>query len=286
MRLFIYLTIVLVSLFDIQAQNYQVLYTEQINNNDNIVLMNLDGKSHHLTSHNRKDSSPMMSPDGKYLVFTSERVGWWKIWKMNIAEKTFTQLTNSSNAEYNPSWSPDGKSIVFVSTRTGKQEIFVMSSVGGNIKRISGSGASNVMPYWGQDNYIYYSSKIDSYYQIVKCLPDGTKREVLTSGNSNKLMPRVSRDASKILYYGDEHGNVEIYRLDIPEMTSKRLTNHPLMDMRANWSPDGQWIVFERGNKSDNHHVYIMDANGDNQRQLTFKNYNYSPSFSTIKLKD
>ena len=92
-------------------------------------------------------------------------------------------------------------------------------------------------------------------------------------------MPQISNDLSEILYYGDQDGNLEIYLLEINSKTSKRLTNHPLMDIRPRWSPDNNKIVFERGNKGDNHHIYVMDNDGCNLKQITFSNYNYSPSF-------
>ena len=67
-----------------------VVFTHQENNNDNIFLIDPSGTLKAITNNNRKDSSPSVSPDGKWIVFTSERIGWWKIWKMNLEIKEFT----------------------------------------------------------------------------------------------------------------------------------------------------------------------------------------------------
>jgi TolB protein len=261
------------------GQENEILFTKQVNNNDNIFLINMEGQLKQVTNHNRKDSSPMISPDGRLMVFTSERVGWWKIWLLDTEKNEFKQLTNSNSAEYSPSWSPDGKHIVFVSTRDGNDDIYTMNRDGENLKNISNKENSNTMPSWGLDNLIYYSSKIDGVYQIVRCKPDGSNEEIITNDSDNKLMPQLSNDLTKILYYGDKDGNLEIYTLNIKNKATLRLTNNPLMDMRPRWSTDNESIVFERGNKGNNHHIYIMSVKDKKVKQLTFKNYNYSPSF-------
>lgn len=263
--------------FNCAAQS--IIFTKQINNNDNLYILSVDGKTTQLTNHPRKDSSPMVSPDGLHIVLTSERQGWWKIWSMDINGKNPIQLTFSSNAEYSPSWSPDGESIVFISTRDGNQDIYTMSSDGKNQKNVTQSSASDADPFWANNGYIYYASKRDQHYQISRIKPDGTGQEWITNSNGNKFMPQLSNNGSKILYYGDESGNTDIHILDLNTQKSTRLTNHPLLDMRPRWSKDNKFIVFERGNKGNNHHIFIMDTNGENIKQLTFKNYNYTPSF-------
>lgn len=113
----------------------------------------------------------------------------------------------------------------------------------------------------------------------MKCKPDGSDRQQLTQGKGDKLMPQTSTDGQSILYYGSQDGNMEIYVLDIDSKRTRRLTDNPLMDMRPRWSPDGEMVVFERGNKRDNHHIFMMDRDGNNERQLTTRHYNYAPSF-------
>lgn len=264
---------------DLIAQYPDITFTRQVNNNDHIYQMDDQGKLTQVTNHPRKDSSPMISPDSKSMVFTSERVGWWKIWIMNLENGTFKQLTQSSTAEYSPSWSPDGQNIVFVSSRNGQQDLFVMNMDGAQQTNITNTTKPDMMPFWASDDRIYYSSKVDGHYQILSCNPDGTMSKIITTSPSNKMMPQLSNDRKSMLYYGDQDGNLEIYVLKLIDRTISRLTNHPLMDMRPRWSADNLWIVFERGNKGNNHHIYIMKTDGSDLKQLTFKNYNYAPSF-------
>lgn len=263
--------------FRIAAQN--IVYTRQINNNDDLIIIDKEGKQTTLTNHPRKDSSPMISPDGKMVVFTSERVGWWKIWTLDLATKNYRQLTNQSSADYSPSWSPNGGKIAFTSSRNGNQEIYLMDKDGSNKVNITNSPTEDVMPFWAKDGFIYFSTALEDHYQIARIRPNGDSKEILTHSKNNKLMPQLSNDGTSILYYGDRDGNMEIYILNISSKEVIRLTNHPLMDIRPRWSPDNRKIVFERGNKGNNHHIFLMDTNGENVEQLTFQHYNYTPSF-------
>lgn len=271
--------LLIISSIPLAAGDPPILFTKQINNVDNLYLITSDGKLQKITDHSRKDSSPMASPDGKYIAFTSERVGWWKIWLMNVENNSFKQLTTSRSAEYAPCWSPNGKQIVFVTSRDGNAELYTMSATGQNLRNITQNPANDNLPSWGADNRIYYSTKIEGFFQIAAINPDGSDRQIITEGKTHKYMPQLSPNQKRLLFYSDAGNNSDVYIMNINGSGIQRLTDHPLLDIRPRWSPDGQKIVFERGNKQDNQHIFIMNADGSAKRQLTTADYNYAPSF-------
>jgi len=65
------------------------------------------------------------------------------------------------------------------------------------------------------------------------------------------------------------NGNTDIYRVSSSGGASTRLTTTPGIDIGGSYSPDGSKIVFE-SDRSGSQQCYVMDADGDNQRRISF----------------
>ncbi len=63
----------------------------------------------------KKDRHPRWSPDGKHLLFESNRSGSGQLWVIGLDGGEARQLTTISTEASNAIWSPDGKHIAFVS---------------------------------------------------------------------------------------------------------------------------------------------------------------------------
>ncbi|HEV2946483.1 MAG TPA: S9 family peptidase [Gemmataceae bacterium] len=74
-----------------------------------------DGKPRPLTNTTKKDSHPRWSPDGKQILFESNRSGEGQLWVIDVNGGEARQLTTISSEAGNGLWSPDGKWIAFVS---------------------------------------------------------------------------------------------------------------------------------------------------------------------------
>ncbi|HRV93866.1 MAG TPA: SH3 domain-containing protein [Anaerolineae bacterium] len=91
------------------------------------------------------DSSPVFSPDGRYIAVTSKLQNEYSIFRMNsdgsgrvrltqtplwvpVQADTAGQLWN----DVSPTWSPDGSLIAFLTDRTGRWEIWLMNADGSN----------------------------------------------------------------------------------------------------------------------------------------------------------
>ena len=70
------------------------------------------GKATRLTSGLAYDAQPRYSPDGKKIVFVSDRSGGDNVWTLSLDLKDTTQVTQGNNNLYaSPDYSPDGKYI-------------------------------------------------------------------------------------------------------------------------------------------------------------------------------
>jgi hypothetical protein len=89
------------------------------------------GQLRHLTHGYFDDRDPAWSPDGKWMVFSSDRTiygndGFFNLSLMNLETGRIMYLTKGPEADFQPVWSPDGSEIAYVGNENGGQNIFVM----------------------------------------------------------------------------------------------------------------------------------------------------------------
>src|SRR5262249_42705900 len=74
------------------------------------------GAPKQLTNCPKRDRHPRFSPDGKHVLFESNRSGAYQLWVIGLDGGEARQLTTISTEANGAIWSPDGKLIAFQST--------------------------------------------------------------------------------------------------------------------------------------------------------------------------
>lgn len=88
------------------------------------------GDAKRLTINNANDYDINWSPDGKKLVFSSDRGGNFNIFTIDVATRAEKQVSTGSSDENSPTWSPDGKRIAFL--RSGADGGIYVAAVDGS----------------------------------------------------------------------------------------------------------------------------------------------------------
>jgi eukaryotic-like serine/threonine-protein kinase len=81
---------------------------------EDLFVMRRDGSGlRQLTNDPFKDRTPRWSPDGRHIIFFTDRTGRYELWQINPDGREAKQLTWTTGAGINIShWSPDGRAIL------------------------------------------------------------------------------------------------------------------------------------------------------------------------------
>ena len=139
-----------------------------------------------LISSTRRQDSPRFSPNGRHVVFASDRTGSIEIWKCDSEGNNPVQLTSIGGPlTGSPRWSPDGEWIVFDSRHEGNANIYVVSAEGGPLRTITTKESEDAVPSWSHDGeWIYFASDRGGDQQIWKIpvAAGGTPMQVTRRG--------------------------------------------------------------------------------------------------------
>src|SRR5262245_27088193 len=93
----------------------RLVYGSQASGNVDVWITTADGKEQRqLTRDPQNDVMPAVTPDGRHIVFTSDRTGGRNIWRMEIDGGGLKHLTRGQFDNF-PSLSPDGRWVVYSS---------------------------------------------------------------------------------------------------------------------------------------------------------------------------
>ncbi len=214
-------------------------------------------KINQVTTHQALDYNPLISPDAKWIVFTSERLGNPKIFIKSLENKSETPLfiDHESSMQDQAAISPDGNWIVFTSTHEGQSDIYRL-------------------PFHPKE-------KLN--------VEDAVN---LTNDKGGDFRPSFSPDGSQIVFSSDRNHPIKahpifvfamsrtgnIYSMNINGENQTRLTKNDFWNGSPSYSADGKKIFFYGGPR-DAYRIYSMNLDGGNQLVISPEGINaISPS--------
>lgn len=173
------------------------------------------GKAELVTDGMAVDVHPRFSPDGKHLLFISDRTGSENAWYINLETDEEHQLTKDNNDEMiNAEWSPDGDYIVVSRGRRIFKLWMIHKDSGSGTKIVDTPNALKAIdPSFSADGrYVYYSRRFGAWnynaqmpqYSIGVYDRKTGDNSVLVSKYGSAFTPTPSPDG-KYLVYGTRH---------------------------------------------------------------------------------
>ncbi len=138
-------------------------------------------------------------------------------------------------------------------------------------------------PHWSSDGRtIVFESTKDGKSAIYTIYADGKNLLKLTDGGEDG-QPRWSRDGKKIVFYSQRDGHMQLFLMNADGSDQHKLTNDADFDYLPDFSPKGDYVVFQsrKERPAIAHDIYIIRSDGTNRTLLTDgKNGYTSPKWS------
>ena len=227
--------------------------------NRNIWTMNADGSvRQQLTKDQGRNWSPSMTPDGRYIVYTSTRNNISHIWRMDADGSNQRQLT-FGDQQWSPNISPDGKWIIYAGV-DGKEfpTAWKIPIEGGTPVRVSTSEAFAIYVS-PRDGKMAFEpvDRPEGQIKISVISPEGGEPVKTLTLPKTKASAYVhwTPDGRAIAFTDSRDGEANIWTLAVDgESEAKPLTNfktESIFDFA--WSADGKQLAAIRG-------TYVRDA--------------------------
>jgi dipeptidyl aminopeptidase/acylaminoacyl peptidase len=214
-----------------------------------------------LTRAGAEDRQPVYSPDGRYLVFSSNRTGNLDLWRLTLADGEERQLTDDPADDWDPSFTPDGSGLLWSSNRGGHFEIWEMAVDGSGARQVTNDGADAENPTASPDGWVVYNSFHPDKAGVWKVRRDGTGAARVVAGATT--LPELSPDGRLVLYVADyvgrQQGMLRAVRLaDGVEVFATPFPYARLNDGRARWLRGGGAFAFVADDPRGRGTVYLQ----------------------------
>ncbi len=152
-----------------------------------------------------QDFAPVLSPDGKQVVYASDRNDNVHLYLMNWDGSDARQLTDLPGRQIAPVWSPDSRYVAFNGIVNRNWDIYVVD--------------------------VICSESSDCLWR-------------LTNAPSMDIDPAWSPDSSGITFISRGNGQADVYVVDSDGNNLRQVTNALADEINPEWTPDGRAVVF------------------------------------------
>ena len=206
-------------------------------------------------------NNPKLTPDGRYIVFSSKQSGTARIWRMDADGRNLVQLTKEkpNYGDFQPQITPDGKTIIYQEYASGAngESAFMRVSIDGgestviyrdtqyNVHNQSISPDGKLIAY---DSY--RKSDFDKKVRVAMLGDDGAFGETVREFSTDLVNSHIwSPDGKSLTFLSNRSGAPNLWRQPLDGSLPQ-----PLTDFKSGrifnyaWTADGKNLLIVRGN--------------------------------------
>ncbi|OPY71197.1 MAG: translocation protein TolB [Syntrophorhabdus sp. PtaU1.Bin002] len=249
----------------------RVIFVGGGSRNKDVYTASIDGTGvKRVTSFRNITVSPSISPDGRYLAYTSYKEGKPNLFIMDLETGKDVYAERDEGMKLGTAWT--GKSTLGYAKTSGKfSTIYTVDPTSGKKKAVLTKEGILTSPSFSPDGtkMAFVSDMYGTPQIFIRYLSSGEIKRLTYSGNYN-TSPSFSPKGDLIAFVAKVGGSFEICTMSIDGSNQRVLTSGGINDS-PQFSPCGRYIIYS-SKKGSRYAVYVMLYNGENKRVLKFTN--------------
>jgi len=230
------------------------------------------GQARRLTFDDSFGGAPAWTPDGRFIVFPSQRAGSLTLWRVPAVGGEAEPILVSTGEDTDPEISRDGRRLIYTNTRNNYM-LTVTDPGTGRQKELHQSRSDMVDPSFSPqgDKILFFGFAEGGDLHLYNVNADGTNLNQLTRGKGEQnVHPQWSSDGSAVYFY--QHRPTTSFRkISLHDGAITELArgwewgthNHPRVD------PEGRRIIYTRMDKGGPAATMIRDVTTGGETAFT-----------------
>lgn len=211
------------------------------------VIPSSGGQPRQLTFDNHLGAGPVWTPDGDYIVFSSQRRGSKTLWKIHRLGGMPESVLHSPGEDTDPEISRDGAKLIYNSTRN-HWVLTLMDVASGQTHELRETITDMYFPSLSPsgDKIAFFATVDEGDIHVFTIRTDGSEPTQVTRGKGERnVMPRWSADGSTLYFY-QIRPTVSFRKISTAGGTSSEIAPgwRPRTHNGARVDPSGKSIVY------------------------------------------
>jgi eukaryotic-like serine/threonine-protein kinase len=259
--------------FSWMPDGQNIVFGSDLKNSGKSHLWIADTKTeeiHQLTSGFTNEWSPIVSPNGKQIVYSTVDEQ-YDLLQIPLDQSQLKSLTSTIWNEKGPSWSPQGNQFVYVSDRSGKDSLWLKNQSEDSERALvtekdfPDPTVTISRPTFSPDGQriAYHRSNQDHAQIWISNLGGGTAVRLIAE-DRNQFCPTWSPDGNWLTYLYQTTVSYGIAKAKIGSTMPAVMLAENLIFFAPQWSPKGDWISYQT-----NQGLFLVSEDGKNSRSIS-----------------
>jgi serine/threonine protein kinase len=242
-----------------ESRDGKLVYARK-DGNELTLWINESGNARPLSNEiKRVFNNPKITPDGRYVVFSSKQSGSARLWRVDSNGKNLVQLTREkpNHGNFNPQLTPDGKWVIYqeyASGANGNGSLWKISIDGGEPSPVYSDEQYNVnnQSVSPDGKYLAFDSyrKTDFDKKVrIAALEEKAMGEIIKEFNADQINAYVwSPDGKSLTFLSSRSGVQNLWRLPLDGTAPQPVTDFKTGRIfNFTWAADGKNLYIVRG---------------------------------------